>query len=602
MSEDCRLMIMSEDYYDFILYETQLRVGKMANVEEGYCIQNLEYNFSILYVSGMGLPPINYENYLYTDIPKLYGLVQDTETVLPPEEGEEAVLGAAVDPENLLDYESLSSSGILELQASPLNLKGRGVLLGYLDTGINYQNPVFRYSDGSSRIAAIWDQTVQTGNTPKLFDYGSEYTREDINRALNSDNPYEIVPSRDENGHGSAMAGVQAAPEATIAMVKLKPAKQYLRDFYCVKEDAVAYSETDLLTALKYLDDLAERLDMPLVTVIGLGTNLGAHNGNSILAGYCDYLLENYARAIVVAGGNEGNARHHYFGEMTGVDNEGGEAGTPGVIQKIEYRSVEIKVGDNEKQFMLELWGGRPDIYSVSIRSPGGETVPRIQAKRSLSVQYRFLYEATVVNVDYIIAEMRTGAELIMIRFRNPTPGIWTIGVYTEGSETTFPLAGNVIQTFHMWLPISGFITEETYFLLPNPDVTLTEPSYASQPLTLSTYQASNDSFYVRSGRGYSRTGKIKPDLAAPGVNVMTVGGRRSASCMAAAIAGGALAQYLEWAVVQGNEPYFRINDMKYYLYRGAERSSLLTYPNRLWGYGRLNIKGAFDAMRALLG
>ncbi len=600
MSEECRRMIISEDYSDFILYETQLRVGKMANVEEGYCIQNLEYNFSILYVSGMGLPPINYENYLYADIPKLYGLVQDTGMVLQPEAGEATAL-EVVAPESLLDYESLLSSGILELQASQLNLKGRGVLIGYLDTGINYQNPVFRYSDGSSRIAAIWDQTVQTGNKPELFDYGSEYTREDINRALESDNPYEIVPSRDENGHGSAMAGVQAAPEATIAMVKLKPAKQYLRDFYCVKEDAVAYSETDLLTALKYLDDLAERLDMPLVTVIGLGTNLGDHNGNSILAGYCDYLLESYARAIVVAGGNEGNARHHYFGEMTGVESEGGETGMPGVIQKIEYRSVEIKVGDNEKQFMLELWGGRPDIYSVSVRSPGGETVPRIQAKRSLNVQYRFLYEATVINVDYIIAEMRTGAELIMIRFRNPTPGIWTIGVYAEGSETTFPLAGNVIQTFHMWLPINGFITEETYFLLPNPDVTLTEPSYASQPLTVSTYQASNGSFYVRSGRGYSRTGKIKPDLAAPGVNVMTVGGRRSASCMAAAIAGGALAQYLEWAAVQGNEPYFRINDMKYYLYRGAERSSLLTYPNRLWGYGRLNIKGAFDAMRALL-
>ncbi len=601
MPEECRRMIMSEDYYDFILYEMQLRIGTVSNVEEGYCIQNLEYNFYNMYVSSQGLPPLNFENYTYSNIPNLYGLVQDMSDVLQAEDANAVTPRDVTDPESLLDYESLSSSGILDLQASQLSLKGRGVLIGYLDTGIDYPNPVFRYSDGSSRIAAIWDQTIQTGNKPELFDYGSEYMREDINRALRSENPYEIVPSRDENGHGSAMAGVQAAPEATIAMVKLKPAKQYLRDFYCVREGAVAYAETDLLTALKYLDDLADRLDMPLVIVVGLGTNLGDHSGSSILAGYCEYLLENTGRAIVVAGGNEGNARHHYFGEMSGFQNESGGAGPPGVTQEVEYRSVEIRVGDNEEQFMLELWGGRPDIYSVSVRSPGGETVPRIQARRSLSVQYSFLYEATVINVDYVIAETRTGAELIMIRFHNPTPGIWTIGVYAEGSEMTFPLAGNVIQTFHIWLPINTFISDETYFLLPNPDVTLTGPANGAGPLTVSTYQASNDSFYVRSGRGFTRMGRIKPDLASPGVNVLTVGGRRSASCMAAAIAGGALAQYLEWAVVQGNAPYFRMNDMKYYLYRGAERSNLLTYPNNLWGYGRLNIKGAFDAMRALL-
>ncbi len=599
MDVDCRQMILSEDYYDFLLYDTPPRLEKNLEAANAHCFQNLDVNYDILYISHTDVPPINYENYLYTEIPTLYGLVLDGAEQLQNGTRAGASLTTVSGSENNPDYESLKASGILDLQASRLALKGRGVLIGYLDTGIDYRNSVFRYSNGDSRIAAIWDQTIQTGTLPELFAYGSEYKRADIDLALASDTPYEIVPSRDENGHGSAMAGVQAAPEATIAMVKLKPAKQYLRDFYCVKEDAIAYSETDMLTAIKYLDHLALSLNMPLVIAIGLGTNLGDHNGNSPIAGYCDHLLQRHERAIVIAGGNEGASRHHYFGEMT-VSNEINPNSTPGISSVAEYQNVEIKVGDGEKQFMIELWGGRPDIYSISVQSPGGEIIPRIPARRRLNVHYHFLYEPTTVTVDYIIGERWSGAELVMIRFLNPTPGIWTIGVYPEGSATSFPLARNVIQTFHIWLPMNGFVSEDTYFLLPNPDVTLTEPAYAVQPLTVSTYQVSNNSFYVGSGRGYSRSEKIKPDLAAPGVNVLTVGGRRTASCMAAAITAGALAQYLEWAVVQGNEPYFRMNDIKYYLYRGADRNSPLTYPNRLWGYGRLNIKGAFDTMQAL--
>lgn len=586
MDENCRRRILSEDYYDFILYEAIPRVGRTFDLGEDYCIQSLLNEFGILYISGSGLPPLNYNNYLYADIPLLYTTVQDMEN-----QAGRVEMAANSAP----DYEALSDSGILELQNSALALRGRGVLLGYIDTGIDYRNSVFQYSDGSSRIAAIWDQTVQSGTPPQLFDYGSEYTTDVINQALSSETPYEIVPSRDENGHGSAMAGVQAAPEAMIAMVKLKPAKQYLRSFYCVKPDALAYSETDILTGLKYLDMLAAQLDMPLVLVLGLGTNLGDHNGNSILAGYCNSLIDKSNRAIAIAGGNEGNARHHYYGEMQRTGN-GGVSGTNAGID-----TVEIRVGEEDGQFMFELWGNRPDILSIDIRSPGGETIPRIQARKSYSEQYRFLYESTTVKVDYLVGETLTGAELIMVSFLNPTPGIWTIGIYAEenGISASFPESSSC--KFHMWLPITGFISDNTYFLLPNPDVTLTEPSYASSALTLSTYQSSNDSFYIRSGRGYSRTGKIKPDLSAPGVDISTVGGSRTASCMAAAIAGGALAQYAEWAYVRGNEPAFRMTDMKYYLYRGAARDSQLTYPNRLWGYGRLNIKGAFDAMRAIL-
>ena len=167
MNENCRQMILSEDYYDILLYETVLRIGNTPYFGEGYCIQNIANDFGILYVDGSGLPPINYENYLYADIPNLYTLVQ---TITVPGTDQDTVSGETTG----VDYEALSDSGILELQLSSLNLKGRGVLIGYLDTGIDYLNNAFRYSDGSSRIAAIWDQTIQSGTPPELFDYGSE--------------------------------------------------------------------------------------------------------------------------------------------------------------------------------------------------------------------------------------------------------------------------------------------------------------------------------------------------------------------------------------------------------------------------------------------
>lgn len=536
-----------------------------------FCIETITRDYGIIHIARTGLPLLDYVSYSYILMPVLYTPVLDEES------GQNTGM--------LQAYErSLEASGILTMQGPPLSLTGRGVLIGYIDTGIDYRNDAFRYPNGDTRIAAIWDQTIQTGTPPEGFLYGSEYRENEINQALQSDDPYSIVPSRDEIGHGTAIAGTLAAPEATIAMVKLKPAKQYLREFYRIREDAVAYQETDVLTAVKYLDALAQSLNRPLVICIGLGTNMGDHAGSSVCSFYMNQISDRENRVIVVAGGNEGNAGHHYYGEL-----------------KSTPENVEIKVAKQENGFMLELWGRSPDVLSVSVKSPGGETIPRVMPQKRFSGEYGFVFERTRVNIDYILTERSAGDELIMIRFLNPTPGIWTIGVYGDVN----PLLGEnayIFGTYHIWLPISGFISAETFFLLPNPDVTLTEPAYTEKVISLSTYQADNTSFYIDSGRGYSREGRIIPDMSAPGVDVLTAGiterTRVTGSGMAAGITSGAVAQFLEWAVVQGNMPRIRAQDIKYYMIRGAIRDNRLTYPNRQWGYGRMNIRGAFDAMR----
>ena len=180
---DCEEAVYSNDYYDFIAEHI---TGITGNLEER-CTQAINQDFEVLYVESEEMLPLNIVNYSYESIPKCFAL---------------------------MDRSALEASEILRMQNYPtLTLKGQGVLMGFIDTGIDYSNPVFRNVDGSSRIAAIWDQTERSGTPPEGFLYGSEYRTEDINGALNTQRPENIVPSVDTDGHGTFISSVAAGSE-----------------------------------------------------------------------------------------------------------------------------------------------------------------------------------------------------------------------------------------------------------------------------------------------------------------------------------------------------------------------------------------------------
>lgn len=437
---------------------------------------------------------------------------------------------------------------------------------------------------------SIWDQTIQEGNPPDGFFYGTEYTSEDINRALASENPFETVPSRDQIGHGTMLASIAAgresaendfigaAPDALIAMVKLKEAKPYLRDFYAITEGAVAYQENDIMMAVKYLDEAAFALGKPLVICLGLGTNMGDHNGNIPLAVYINQVALKDNRVVIVAAGNEANRRHHFSGSVT---------------EKNGYQDVEIRVAEGERGFQMELWGTVPDIFTISVRSPGGEVVPRIPARVGATEEYRFVFEKTVINIDYRIIEARSGDQLIIIRFHDPTPGIWTVRVY-----------GNIILggNFNIWLPIEQFLTGDTYFLRSDPNTTTTDPSNAFYVICVGAYDDKTDSIYIYSGRGFTRSGLTTPDFAAPGVEVSAVFpgnrfGEGTGTSVSAAITAGAAALFVQWASENYQEEEINTILVKQYFIRGADRSDSISYPNVIWGYGKLNLRKAFEVL-----
>lgn len=570
---DCRDRILSDGYYDIITdYTVNTEIARNYDM----CYTNVSGLYNLIYINRMGLPSI-YENFFdYQNIPNLYGLME---------------ISAAQNETAVFDPNDLYKSGILQVQHSPLNLTGQGTVICLIDTGINYADDVFRDENGDSRILAIWDQTIQDGEPPEGFLYGTEYTREDINRALMSDSPYTMLPSRDENGHGSAMAAVAAgsvldggygyigaAPKADIVVVKLKEAKPYLKDFYHVPRNTPAYQENDIMLAAEYADSFAVTFRRPVIICIGVGTNMGDHAGNSPLSRYLSHTASKRSRAVVVCGGNEGNASHHYHG-MLNI----GRGGTR------SSANVEIRVEENCQGFYMELWGTVPDIFNLTIRSPGGEMVTPLRLSVTQSITYSFIYEKSRITVASSLIEPASGEQLIRFRFTDPTPGIWTLNVFSVGEIHN----GN----FNIWLPINDFLNADVYFLTPSPYITLTEPALADICIAVSTYNAANNSFYIESGRGFGKDGRLCPDFAAPGVNVALPGGAATGSSFAAAIAAGAAAQLMQWAVVEENDINVETREVNNYLVRGASRDANLTYPNREWGYGRLNIMGTFESL-----
>lgn len=575
----CTNSVASEDFADFIApyFTTPEEFIRSQGTD---CIDFVNSTLAVVYVPLSTVTPSTYTSYTYSAVPKLY---------------------------SLLDVTSMDAAGITPAGELPvLNNQGAGVIVGFVDTGINYTDSLFRNVDGSTRIIGIWDQTNNSDNsnnieneTAKPFSafsalYGTQYTAEEINLALNSDNPASIVPTRDENGHGTFLASIAAgnrderaefsgaAPQASIAMVKLKPAKQYLRDFYLIQDGADAYQENDIMMGVSYLYFLARKYSMPLVVCIPLGTNMGSHMGMSRLGQYLNQVSLSNGSAVITAAGNETGARHHFRAVM--------DADTDEV-------TAELRVGEREAGFSMELWAENMGAYTVGFISPTGEVAREISVPLRGENTVSFLLEQTQITVYTQIADVSSGSQFIFMRFENPMSGIWRILIRNSL---------DIRETFHIWLPVRGFISDETYFLRPDPDTTITDPGNARYPITVTAYDHTKNSIYIHASRGYSLSGQIKPDLAAPGVNILgaSVSGRRltrmSGTSVSAAHLAGAAAILLNWGVLNANYPYLNTPVLKSIFVRGAQRNPALTYPNREFGYGTLNLYEAFLHLRNL--
>ncbi|HIS25435.1 MAG TPA: S8 family peptidase [Candidatus Pullilachnospira intestinigallinarum] len=555
-------IIYSNDYADLIIPFRNLTRETFLEMYAQFHPQIINEDYAVLHAllpSGSAIGP---DGFLYSIVPKLF---------------------------TTLDTTSLEAAGILRTQTQPaLQLEGSGVLMGFLDTGILYSHPAFLAPGNNTRIIRIWDQTIPSPDGSGPYGYGTEYTEETINQALRLPDPASLVPTDDPTGHGTSVAGIAAgssdpesgftgaAPKSRIAMVRLKEAKQNLKKFYLISGEGPVYQENDLMTGVQYLVDLARRLSMPLVICIALGTNQGDHMGFTPLDLSLARLEALPGIAVSVAAGNEAGKAHHYFGSVPA----GSDA----------FLTVEVLVKERTPGFALELWGHPPELFSIGLRSPVGETVPRIPARLGQTETVQFVLENTRAYVNYELVQNTSGSQLIFLRLENPTQGIWNVNVYC---------ADRISGEFHMWLPITGLSQPDVTFLAPDPYTTVTVPAAGTQVITSGAYSAYTDSLYLHSSRGFTRDMRIKPDIAAPGVEVTAPSPRGytafTGTSAAAALTAGSAALLMEWSMRRGNSlRYFTGYEVKNFLIRGASRSRALTYPNREWGYGSLDLYQSF--------
>jgi subtilisin family serine protease len=558
--------IISNEYMDLIIkHNGNTNILKQY---EALSVQVMNPSYAVIYLPVSKVSTRLITDYGYSAIPKCYALMSD---------------------------QSLEASGITKLRSIPaLNLRGRGVIIGIIDTGIDYTNPVFQNKDGTTKILAIWDQSLDSEDQyPKVsFSayFGTEFTSEQINQALKSSDPLQVVPSVDSNGHGTMLAGIAAGsenkennfsgvvPDAGLLIVKLKQAKKNLTDFFSIPSDVICYQENDIIWAIQYLVDTARKFKRPLAICIGLGTLQGSHGKSGCLNTVASIAGDFPGVAVTVAAGNEGNSRRHFYSALE-------PSGTA---------LVEMNVGANETGFSMELWGTPPMIYTLDILSPTGEHIPTLSERLVETRTIRFIFEQTIINVDYIMIEQETGKQVIILRFINPTQGTWKFNVTGKGD-----LKGD----FHVWLPAGNFISGDTYFLESNAYTTITSPGNTIVPITVTAYNSNSDALYPQSGKGFSTSDIINPDIAAPGVNIQCPALNHGFTTLtgtsaAAAHTAGITAMVLEWGIVENNYPDLDTVGIKKFLIRGARRSSQLQYPNRDWGYGIIDVYDAYNFFR----
>lgn len=474
------------------------------------------------------------------------------------------------------------------VQDMPLSLRGKGTLIGIVDSGIDYENAEFRNEDGTTRIVSLWDQSVN-GRPPAGYLAGTEYTREQIDAALATEDKEvrrQMVKTSDVSGHGTAVAGIAAgngrgsegrrfrgaAPEAELIIVKMGAPRE-----------GGFPRTTELMRGVDYIVRKAVELRRPVAINISFGNTYGSHDGTSLVERFLNDIADMWKNVICIGSGNEGASAGHVSGK----------------VRRQISETVELAVQQREPALSIQIWKSYVDEMGVSVISPSG---------RRAGPFYEFLGAQR-----YILGDTE-----LLIYYGEPKPysvkqeiylsllpgkqyiesGVWKI-VLTPGRI--------VDGEYQMWLPTQTSLNMGTAFLQPNSMSTLTIPSTASLAVTVAAYDARTFSYADFSGRGpagmYEGENVLKPDIAAPGVRVTAPvpgGGYQSFSgtSFAAPFVTGSAALLMEWGIVRGNDPYLYGEKVKAYLRKGAKQlAGYERWPNALLGYGALCVRDSLPGL-----
>lgn len=497
---------------------------------------------------------------------------------------------------------------------------GTGVVVGIIDFGLDFTLDDFRNSDGTTRLAFIWDQSLTPTNAesaPANFAYGVEYDASTINQALLASDPFDVV--RHGPGvaaHGTHVAGIAAgngrskdadfaagqfvgaAPDATIVFVQPDRSDQ----------DNSFTDSTNVADAVAYIFEKADRLRMPCVVNMSLGQNGGSHDGESIVERAIDRLLEQTGRAFISAAGNEHVWRGHASGQLSAGDTRtlkwkvGGGMPVPGG----GMTGTGIDLTSNE----MEIWYSSRDRLRISVIDPHGNTTKEVEPDgQPLLAQ---INATTRIFVDSERFTVFNGDSRIYIQIepsgsgQSVTPGIWKVRIEALEADD---------GRFDAWIerdarePSNNF-ADQSFFVGTDfdPVRTLGTPATARRSVAVANYNhrllAPNDS----SSRGPTRTGLHKPEIAAPGTGIFascSLGGRpnglggahpvrveKSGTSMAAPHVAGIVALMME------ELPDLSSTQISKILKATANDPDETRSFDLAWGYGRVDARRAIALLR----
>lgn len=483
--------------------------------------------------------------------------------------------------EDLFSKEASCITQVQRNEPGNLRLTGRGVLIGIVDSGVDYRHPAFLTADGKSRILRLWDQSIP-GNPPEGYATGTEYTNEEINEALSLSvqEGRRLVPSEDGSGHGTAVLGVAAGSDFSRGAVNRGVA--YESDLLVVKmgiprQDSFPRT-TELMQGVDYLVRQAIRLGRPIALNLSFGNNYGSHRGDSLLETYLDNVSGMGKNVICVGMGNNGNDALHTGGKLS-----------PGEIQEIE-----LGVGAFEPTLNVQLWKNYEDEMEIYLENPAGERVgplfETLGAQRWQAGNTELLiyygkpapYHVTQeIYVDFLAQDEKTPYV---------DSGVWKIILAAKNIKN---------GEYFLWLPGGKTLNPGTAFYLPRPQGTLTIPATARRVISVGAYDARQNTYADFSGRGCRALPYPKPDLAAPGVDIYAPrpGGGYAAftgTSFSTPFVTGAAALLMEWGIIRRNDPYLYGEKLKAYLRRGAKAlQGSEKLPNDLIGWGRLCLESS---------
>lgn len=545
-----------------------------GNFEEQ--LNNIYYAWGVTITDTLAIIAVKYEdiNRLRTDVPSIIFIEARSIYILQD-----------INPSNI--------DSIQKIKINPyLNLNGKGVLVGMIDSGINYINQEFIREDDTSRVLKIWDQTIQE-DTVSEVKFGTVYNENEINEAIklykNGGDPYTIVPSKDEINHGTKMAGIIGArgyngkmkgiaTHCDFLIVKLLESPNYKK---ILRENNLkqvpVYENSEILAAIEFLIKTAKELDRPLIIYLGVGSHDGSHDGYNITTRFISNMANKGGIIFVAGTGNSGAEEGHVSNYIKNVG---------------EIHTIELKISKDIKKMQFYIWIQKPDKMKLNVIDPSGEEMGFFEDELYTIEKKDFYLINTHLEVTCYNPENFTGHQLFLLNFTNIRAGIWKL-----------QLKGEYISNgrYDIWLPPSILLPKGTKFLTPSTYNTLTIPSTARKVISVGYYNSIKNSLLSVCGKGFNANQLIKPDIVADGISILTTSGddnkivSSSGSSVAAAIVTGAICLLAQWHYIKNIGIYS--TKLRSELIYSAKRENGYNYPNEDIGYGKLNLVEVFNVL-----